>query len=66
MVSKLSMLLFKFVALHADFSDLLGGPGLSSAEEMFLSVGFTGCGKKRKAVILSAEFARRISLSLLF
>jgi hypothetical protein len=26
--------------------------------------GFTGCGKKRKTVILSAEFARRIPLGL--
>jgi hypothetical protein len=30
------------------------------------STGFTGCGKKRKTVILSAEFARRIPLGLLF
>src|SRR5882762_1571396 len=30
------------------------------------NTGFTGCGKKRKTVILSAEFARRIPLGLLF
>jgi hypothetical protein len=36
------------------------------SEILLCRTGFTGCGKKRNTVILSAGLARRISLSPLF
>jgi hypothetical protein len=35
------LLILKFVAPRAEFSDLLGGPGFSPSEAKFLSVGFS-------------------------
>src|SRR6267142_3951238 len=65
-------LLCKILVSAHFLQEFCGVPGYfcrkrySAVQARCSSTGFTGCGKKRKTVILSAEFARRIPLGLLF